>query len=39
MSLLLYDSKGLLVIVVILARGEIRGLLAPLIVLAFSGSP
>ena len=37
--LLLYGGKGLLAAVVILARGEIGGLLAPLIVLAFSGSP
>ena len=37
--LLLYSSKGLLVVIVILARGEIGGLLAPLAVLAFSGSP
>ena len=37
--LLLYSSKGLLVVVVILAKEEIGGLSAPLIVLAFSRSP
>ena len=36
--LLLYSSKGLLVVVIILAKGEIGGLLAPLVVLAFLGS-
>ena len=37
--LLLYRSKGLLVVIVMLAREEIGGLLAPLVVLAFLGFP